>query len=107
MTERTTITYDQILDLNLDNPAFPENFTIRDYLRQLLTTLWVEKEGFSGKRPFGNSDWEYDLYFPLIQAGVIHGSVDEDGCIQEVDDFRGNVIITSLIDYVFSVAYGE
>lgn len=100
----STITYDQILDLKLDNPDFPENFTIRDYLRQLLTTLWVEKEGFSGKRPFGNSGWEYDLYRPLLVAGVIDGRLDEYGDICDVDEVQGSVVIHSLIDYVFSVA---
>lgn len=98
------ITYDQLLDLKLDNPDFPENFTIRDYLRQLLTTLWVEKEGFSGKRPFGNSGWEYDLYKPLVAAGVVPGTLDEDGYICDVDEVQGSVVIHSLIDYVFSVA---
>lgn len=32
--------------------------TVRDYLKALLRRLWLEQEGFSGKRPFGNSGWE-------------------------------------------------
>jgi hypothetical protein len=44
------------LELRFDSDA-GDNITIRDYLRILLETLWEEGEGFSGKRPFGNSGW--------------------------------------------------
>jgi len=40
--------------------------TVKGYLKALLSTLWDEGEGFSGKRPFGNSGWEYDLTDALI-----------------------------------------
>lgn len=53
--------------------------TIGGYLVELLATLWGSGEGFSGKRPFGNSGWEYDLYLPLIKAGLVRGTIDEDG----------------------------
>lgn len=71
--------------------------TIRQYLRELLVTLWCEGESFSGKRPFGNSGWEYDLYKPLIAAGVISGTLDEDGHIEECDDEAGNKVVLALI----------
>ena len=45
--------------------------TIKDYLIRLLLTVWDEGERFSGKRPFGNSGWEYDLYNALISAKII------------------------------------
>lgn len=41
--------------------------TVKGYLKALLSTLWDECEGFSGKRPFGNSGWEYDLTDALIE----------------------------------------
>jgi len=41
--------------------------TVKGYLKALLFTLWDEDEGFSGKRPFGNSGWEYELTEPLIE----------------------------------------
>ena len=44
--------------------------TVREYLKMLLERLWEEGEGFSGKRPFGNSGWEYDLYAALEEKGV-------------------------------------
>lgn len=58
-----------------------EGETIRDYLRNLLVTLWDEGECFSGKRPFGNSDWKYDIYIPLVRHGFFEGFVNECGDI--------------------------
>lgn len=49
--------------------------TIGGYLRALLLELWTEGEGFSGKRPFGNSGWEFDLYRPLVEAGFVAGEM--------------------------------
>ena len=42
--------------MDFDNPI-----TIKGYLKELSLTLWKEKECFNGKRPFGNSGWDYDL----------------------------------------------
>lgn len=52
--------------------------TVRDYLKMLLTQLWEKEEGFSGKRPFGNSGWQHEVYFALIKAGAINGKIDEE-----------------------------
>lgn len=52
----------------LDNDA--EAATVRDYLKALLTRIWEEGEGFSSKRPFGNSGWEYDLTSAIEDAGL-------------------------------------
>jgi hypothetical protein len=72
--------------------------TIREYLKNLLSELWIKKEGFSGKRPFGNSGWEIELYVPLIKAGVISGSFDEDGYVERADDAAGDAIISVAIE---------
>ncbi len=66
----------EVLDLPMDeNDA--EAKTVRDYLKALLRHLWHEQESFSGKRPFGNSGWEYELYRAPVKAGLVKG--DEDG----------------------------
>jgi hypothetical protein len=52
--------------------------TIRDYLIALLLGVWREQEGFSGKRPFGNSGWPTDLMIPLVEAGAISGVLTRD-----------------------------
>lgn len=71
--------------------------TIRDYLIALLQGLWERRDQFDGKRPFGSSIWWHRLYDPLIRAGMIAGSFDEDGYIQECDDERGDELIAAAI----------
>jgi len=51
--------------------------TVGDYLRITLKALIQEGEGFSGKRPLGNSDWDYQLAIALINGGAIPGSMNE------------------------------
>src|SRR5258708_35157906 len=64
--------------------------TVVEYLKALLTELWREEEGFSGKRPFGDSGWTYGVYAGFIKAKLITGEIDsEDDYITEVDDETG------------------
>lgn len=70
---------------------------IHDYLRGLLSKLWEEGEGFSGKRPFGNSGWEYELYKALLVAKAVGGKVDEFGDIEDVDTKAANKLIFDAI----------
>jgi hypothetical protein len=72
--------------------------TIRDYLKALLTKLWTEGEGFSGKRPFGNSGWEFEIYTALIKAGAVDGKLDQDGYLDKVDDMAANKLIFEAIE---------
>lgn len=74
--------------------------TVGDYLRSLLKTLWTEGESFSGKRPFGNSGWEDELYTALVGGGFVGGTV-EDGYAEDVDYEAANALIFQCIDYVF------
>jgi hypothetical protein len=76
--------------------------TIREYLRALLVAVWEDGEGFSGKRPFGNSGWEYDLYAALIEAGAVKGNLDEWGGVESCDCKRANEVIADAIDRVFT-----
>ena len=85
------------LDLRFYCHDLDGEVSIRDYLTTLLLRVWDEGESFSGKRPFGNSGWEYDLYKPLIAANVIKGELDEDGYIDGVDDKAGHAEIERLI----------
>lgn len=75
--------------------------SIREYLCALLTQLWEEGEGFSGKYPFGNSGWEYGLYDALVLAGAVPGetSMDGDEVVVEqcTDKPAANAIIFTLI----------
>lgn len=76
MVHMTDPTGTEILDLPM-NPRLNDAkaTSIRGYFRALLAELLREGEGFSGKRPFGNSSWEYELYLALYIAGHIEGNV--------------------------------
>ena len=91
------------LELRFDSDA-GENLTIRDYLHALLWTLWLQGEGFSGKRPFGNSGWESDIYLPLIKAGYLKGKTDSDGYGYDVDEHEASHMVKQLIYFAF---YGK
>jgi hypothetical protein len=94
------MTNSEILDIKFYCSDLGRDVMIREYLHALLDTVWVEGEGFSGKRPFGNSGWEHDLYVPLIKAKVIKGVLDEDGYIHDVDDKKGYKVVRELIKHM-------
>lgn len=72
--------------------------TVREYFKTLLVALWNEEEGFSGKRPFGNSGWQNDLVKPLIRAGMIAGSIDPEGYAEAKDSGEFNEAVVKLIE---------
>lgn len=79
-------TPEQILDLNVEGD-FGEG-TVREYLTDLLAMVWSEREGFSGKRPWGNSSWEWELYQPMIDAGFLEADPAYDDSRQLSADER-------------------
>jgi hypothetical protein len=91
--------YDKILDYMVVDSDIGD-VTIRDYLRTLLLTLWHEKEGFDGKRPFGNSGWDRELYRALVVNGAIRGEED-DGYLEWVDKEAAHELIENLIIHIF------
>lgn len=87
----------QVLTLPMPDDNGADAATVGDYLIKLLATLWDEKEGFDGKRPFGDSDWDGELVVALIQAGAIEGELDEDGYINSCDDDAAEELIAGAI----------
>jgi hypothetical protein len=87
-----------VLALPLEQPNDARAATVRDYLVALLREVWEGAEGFSGKRPFGNSGWQYDLYRPLVKAGIVTGTLDDHGYLDDCDDRAADRLITSAID---------
>jgi hypothetical protein len=71
--------------------------TVRAYLVELLYEVWRSREGFSGKRPFGNSGWEHDLYESLGRAGYIRYIEDEHGYCEDMDQATGDRLIALAI----------
>ncbi len=84
-------------DIKFKSADLNRKVTVREYLKELLITLWDEGESFSGKRPFGNSGWQYDLYTALIKGGAITGTLDEDGYIASFDDKKAHTFVMDLI----------
>lgn len=75
-----------------------QDITIKNYLKKLLLTLWEEVDGFSGKRPFGNSDWYDDIYLCLVENQIIEGKIDENGYLEDCDGEAGDTVINELIN---------
>jgi len=87
----------QIADLKFYSNDLDKNLSIKEYLKTLLETLWEEKECFDGKRPFGNSSWDYDIIRCLIKNNVIEGTLDEDGNVDIYDSEDSDKIIMRVI----------
>ncbi|MBP3933437.1 MAG: hypothetical protein J6D44_06155 [Pseudomonas sp.] len=89
-----------LLDFVWSFPDAGGDMPIRDYLRELLATLWMKQDCFSGKRPFGNSCWDIDLYRALCGAGAIDAPLDENGIYDPISGEqmrKGHKIIYKLI----------
>jgi len=70
--------------------------TIREYLVALARIMWVHGEGADGKRPFGNSDWQWNVYAALVKADLIEGSFDEHGLVS-FDEEKGDQLIADAL----------
>jgi len=85
-----------VLDLHLDYNDAGQN-TVRAYLTELLLAVWRDRDCFIGKRPFGNSGWEYELYTPLVKAGFVTGVLDADGGLDTFDRRAADTLISDAI----------
>lgn len=89
----------QVLDLKLPaNDAKAE--TVREYLAALLTEVWFEEEDFDGKRPFGNSHWQTEVYTALANAGLIKAEFDNHGQIGYFSYCEGEALILAAIGFM-------
>lgn len=96
-----------ILNLPMPQPNDADATTIGDYLIKLLAKVWEENECFNGKRPFGNSGWDYDLYPPLIAAGLVSGELDEDDYIDTIDQPAAAAMIADAIQHLHVLITAE
>lgn len=91
-----------------DYISLDREVSIREFFHELMQKLWDEQDGFSGKRPFGNSCWEFPVIYALIEAGAIPGTVtyDEDGYVEEshFDRKVAHEFVRGLISQMF---YGD
>src|SRR5271157_4235411 len=70
--------------------------TLVDYLKSLLETMWQEGEGFSGKRPFGNGGWQFDVYRALVRTDLVEGLI-KDGELVNCDTKAGDALVLAVI----------
>lgn len=89
------------MDIEVPDSCGGEPRTLRHYLRDLLLTLWDEGECFSGKRPFGNSGWEYDVYLALVDADLIEGTEDQWGDRCPKDEVAAHDLVRDVIMALF------
>lgn len=73
--------------------------TVGDYLKELLITVLSEQEGFSGKRPFGNSGWINELAYALVKEELVEGSLDEEDS-EYVSHYNEDELIAVLTEAV-------
>lgn len=70
----------------LNSPATDDIATWREWISKVLLKLEREVDGFSGKRPFGNSGWHVDLEVALAIVDpeiVLEGpTYDSDGYLE-------------------------
>jgi len=91
-------TNQEVLDCPMDPARNDAKATsVRDYLKKLLTLVWQEGEGFDGKRPFGNSGWEYEVFSALGKAGIIDATFATEGWMDDCDSDTGYALVTAAI----------
>ncbi len=83
------------------------NKTIRDYLYDLLKTLWDEGEGFSGQCPFGNSGWAYDMAYALAKQGIVEAEIYEDGYVVSFSSEEKQKAYSLIKEAIAFVFYGS
>ena len=95
-TPRPDLSPLEILDLPIE-PNESGAASVRGYLVALLSTLWREGECFDGKRPFGNSGWECDLYHPLVAAGLVRARPNGWGVVHDDDRRAADQLVREAI----------
>lgn len=75
----------QVLDCPMVHPNDADAETVGEFLSTLLIALWDEGECFSGKRPLGNSDWQWQVLGSLVKGGLVKGTIDSDGGYEQLE----------------------
>lgn len=98
--------YDKALDLRFEHDVLGY-ISLREFFCNLLVKLWEEQDGFSGKRPYGNSDWDEPVYAALIKAGIISGEFYSEGYIKDCDYWAGSEFISKMIAHAFGCSFNK
>ncbi len=71
--------------------------TLREYFKLMLKTLWEKGEMFSGKRPFGQSNWKSEVYEAIGRAGFLSFDFDPENLVMIADKQKANALIIDAI----------
>jgi hypothetical protein len=97
-----TPTSEEILSLQFYCDDLDRTLTVREWFMEMVKRLWIEDEGFSGKRPFGNSGWRFDPAIAMVKAGWLAGSFSvqygRDGKVHEYLEEFDDDVYDSLMD---------
>lgn len=103
MNKNNIVDLDEALNSSID-----DEMTIKEFLKTCLIKLWQEGEGFSGKRPLGNSGWYYDVIYALARNNILKSvkTVDEYGEIEynlaKGEENRADKLVTQMIEHIFT-----
>ena len=101
--EEAPLTPEQVLDLTIDIDL-QEPMTLRQMLCELSTTLWSDQPLFDGKHYRKNSSCDLAVYKVLVVAGVIEGTLDEEGDLAQCDEIAGRDYLQSLIRKIYGLS---
>lgn len=79
--------------------------TIGQFLAKLTESLWIKEEDFSGKRPFGNSDWKDPIIYALILNDHLEGELDEYGYIDDYSKTQFNALMAPVFELLVNADY--
>lgn len=78
--------------------------SVGQYLKILFLNLWNQGIYFNSKRPFGDSDWQFDIYIALAKNEIIHAKFNEYDELSELTDENrdyANELIQVAITHLF------
>lgn len=76
--------------------------TIKEFFKDLLLDLWRLKEEFNPQKPWGESNWQNDVYIALIEAGFIEGNITDARKLKDFDKTEADRFINWVIKDAFS-----
>jgi len=78
--------------------------SIRQFFYEVLNAFGVQRESFNSKRPFGNSEWDYDVVVCLAKHNLIKGKWDKEGNLLNYSTKEYNKFVkTNILKPLFGV----
>ncbi len=70
--------------------------TVREYLADLLCSLWRDGDDFEPADPTGRTHWQIPVYRALVRHGFVTGRLDDE-YLREIDDKQADQLIDDVI----------